>query len=139
VLVGNNEDVPFLPQAAMWFVPAGTNGYGRVCFGWDGRAQGGMNDQGLFIGWAVTPDSETSAWKRKLAWIRLGIEWVFPPKGGTPANSGRKASHKLRFPLNANASELVLANCATVDEAIAFGNKYYYLGNPIPGKPDRAS
>jgi hypothetical protein len=49
VLVGNNEDVPFLPQAAMWFVPDSTNGYGRVCFGWDSGAQGGMNDQGLFI------------------------------------------------------------------------------------------
>jgi hypothetical protein len=120
VLVGNNEDVPFLPQAAMWFIPGGTNGNGRACFGWDGFAQGGMNDQGLFIDWAVTPDSETWAWKRGLAWIRLGIEWVATPKNSPPVQFVKNDPRKLRLPLNGNASELLLANCATVDDAIAF-------------------
>jgi len=135
VLVGNNEDVPFFPQAAMWFVPASTNGYGRVCFGWNGFAQGGMNDQGLFIDWAVTPDSETRAWKRTLAWIRLGIEWVATPKNSPPVKFAKNDSHKLRLPLNGNASELLLANCATVDEAIAFAKRFEYPGNPVPGNP----
>jgi hypothetical protein len=135
VLVGNNEDVPFLPQAAMWFVPANTNGYGRVCFGWNGFAQGGMNDQGLFIDWAVTPESETRAWKRTLAWIRLGIEWVATPKNSPPVKFAQNDSHKLRLPLNGNASELLLANCATVDEAIAFAKRFKYPGNPVPGNP----
>lgn len=135
VLVGNNEDVPFLPQATMWFVPASTNGYGRVCFGWGGFAQGGMNDHSLFIDWAVTPDSETRAWKRTLAWIRLGIEWVTTSKNSPPVKFAKNDSQKLRLPLNGNASELLLANCATVDEAIAFAKRFKYPGNPVPGNP----
>jgi penicillin V acylase-like amidase (Ntn superfamily) len=135
VLVGNNEDVPFLPQAAMWFLPASTNGYGRVCFGWNSSAQGGMNDQGLFIDWAVTPDSETRAWKRALAWIRLGIDWVTTSKNSPPVKFAKNDSQTLNLPLYENSSELLLANCATVDEAIAFAKRFKYPGNPVPGNP----
>jgi hypothetical protein len=49
VLVGNNEDWKN-PNTKMWFIPAEDGEYGRVCFGFDNMfAQGGMNDQGLFI------------------------------------------------------------------------------------------
>lgn len=49
ILVGNNEDWKN-PKTKMWFIPAENGEYGRVCFGFDDMfAQGGMNDQGLFI------------------------------------------------------------------------------------------
>jgi hypothetical protein len=49
VLVGNNEDWKN-PKTKMWFIPSKNSEYGRVCFGFDDMfAQGGMNDQGLFI------------------------------------------------------------------------------------------
>jgi choloylglycine hydrolase len=51
VLVGNNEDWKNR-NTKMWFIPASGGNHGRVCFGFEhefGFAQGGMNDQGLFI------------------------------------------------------------------------------------------
>ena len=49
VLAGNNEDWQN-PKTKVRFVPASGDEFGRVCFGFDdGFAQGGMNDQGLFI------------------------------------------------------------------------------------------
>ncbi len=49
VLAGNNEDWRN-PKTKIWFVPASEGEYGRVCVGFDNMfAQGGMNDQGLFI------------------------------------------------------------------------------------------
>jgi tetratricopeptide (TPR) repeat protein len=49
VLAGNNEDWRN-PKTKIWFVPASDGKYGRVCVGFDNMfAQGGMNDQGLFI------------------------------------------------------------------------------------------
>ena len=51
VLIGNNEDWTD-PQTKMWFYPAAAGEYGRVCFGFSkdfGFAQGGINDQGLFL------------------------------------------------------------------------------------------
>jgi hypothetical protein len=49
VLAGNNEDWRN-PKTKIWFVPASEGEYGRVCVGFDDmHAQGGMNDQGLFI------------------------------------------------------------------------------------------
>jgi tetratricopeptide (TPR) repeat protein len=49
VLAGNNEDWKN-PKTKIWFVPASNGEYGRVCVGFDDMyAQGGMNDQGLFI------------------------------------------------------------------------------------------
>jgi penicillin V acylase-like amidase (Ntn superfamily) len=97
VLVGNNEDAPYSFPDKMWFVPAIGKAYARVCFGWYCFAQGGMNDQGLFIDWAVTP----SAGKSK------------PDKP----------------PFEGNIVERVLANCATVEEAVALFQKYAYPGN----------
>src|SRR3954454_13332178 len=55
VFFGNNEDSPHSYPSMMWFVPASSVAHGRVCFGWFSFAQGGMNDQGLAIDWAITP------------------------------------------------------------------------------------
>ncbi|HWX20912.1 MAG TPA: hypothetical protein VN578_13515 [Candidatus Binatia bacterium] len=98
VFAGDNEDVPFVPQAAMWFVPATEKWHGRVCFGWDSYAQGGMNDQGLFVGWAVTPYAGKPG----------------PIKGHLPGSD----------------ADNVLARCATVEEAMAYWDKYSYASNP---------
>jgi hypothetical protein len=97
VLVGNNEDAPYSFPDKMWFVPAIDRAHGRICFGWYCFAQGGMNDQGLFMDWAVTP------------------------------NAGKSKSDKP--PFEGNIVERVLANCATVEEAVALFQKYAYPGN----------
>lgn len=53
-LVGNNEDSQNRNSRA-WFLPAEGNKHGAVFFGYeDSWAQGGMNDQGLFLDWAST-------------------------------------------------------------------------------------
>src|SRR4030042_4164487 len=50
VLVGNNEDRNH-PKTIVTFLPASGGYYGRVIFGYDDMiVQGGMNDQGFFIG-----------------------------------------------------------------------------------------
>ncbi|HNX97466.1 MAG TPA: tetratricopeptide repeat protein [Candidatus Aminicenantes bacterium] len=65
VLVGNNEDHRN-PHGKIWFIPATGRSHGRVCWGFDAAfevAEGGMNDQGLFIdansvpetGWQADP------------------------------------------------------------------------------------
>jgi hypothetical protein len=49
MLGGNNEDY-FNPSTKVWFIPREEGSYGKVYFGFnDYRAQGGMNDQGLFF------------------------------------------------------------------------------------------
>jgi hypothetical protein len=49
MLGGNNEDSGE-PLTKVWFVPPGEDTYGLVFFGYGNyRAQGGMNDQGLFF------------------------------------------------------------------------------------------
>ena len=49
MLGGNNEDSGE-PLTKVWFVPPGEDTYGLVLFGYGNyRAQGGMNDQGLFF------------------------------------------------------------------------------------------
>jgi CubicO group peptidase (beta-lactamase class C family)/predicted O-methyltransferase YrrM len=67
VLAGNNEDRNH-PHTIVTFVPASGRYFGRVVFGYDdGFAQGGMNDQGLFIDgnalkptdWKGEPDKPT--------------------------------------------------------------------------------
>jgi hypothetical protein len=97
IFVGNNEDAPYSFPDKMWFVPASDRAHGRVCFGWYCFAQGGMNDQGLFMDWAVTP------------------------------NAGTNKSDKPSF--EGNIVERVLANCTTVEEAVALFQKYAYPGN----------
>src|SRR5438067_1585132 len=91
-LVGNNEDAPYSFPSMMWFVPAAPGVHGRVCFGWHSFAQGGMNDQGLAMDWAVTPAA------------------------------GAKVADKPEFV--GCVVERVLANCATVDDAIALFDKF---------------
>lgn len=82
----------------VWFVPAEDGRYGRYCFGTDENeriAEGGMNDQGLFIavnglnedtGWAANPDLPN--WESWEGWYETGV-----PDG-------------------------ILAKCRTVDEAV---------------------
>ncbi len=49
MLAGNNEDY-FNPLTKVWFIPGGEGFYGKVYFGFDDyRAQGGMNEKGLFF------------------------------------------------------------------------------------------
>ena len=95
VLVGNNEDWKSR-DTKLWFIPASEDEYGRVCFGFDrdfGFAQGGMNDQGLFIDAnALAP----TGWKAE---------------DGKPAFRGA-------------IMDRILAECATVEDAIAFFEKY---------------
>jgi hypothetical protein len=93
VLVGNNEDWKN-PKTKMWFIPAENNEYGRVCFGFDDMfAQGGMNDQGLFIDAnALGP----TGWKTE---------------EGKPSFRGE-------------IMDRILATCATIEDAIAFFEKY---------------
>jgi tetratricopeptide (TPR) repeat protein len=93
VLAGNNEDWKN-PKTKIWFIPASNGEHGRVCVGFDDMyAQGGMNDQGLFIdGNALGP----TGWK---------------PIEGKPTFDGE-------------LMDSILAKCGTVEEAIAFCNKY---------------
>jgi len=95
VLVGNNEDWKNR-KTKMWFIPASKGEYGRVCFGFDrdfGFAQGGMNDQGLFIDAnAIAPTD----WKST---------------EGKPTFTG-------------SLMDQILTECATVEDAVAFFEKY---------------
>ena len=93
VLVGNNEDWKN-PRTKMWFIPAKNGEYGRVCFGFDDMfAQGGMNDQGLFI--------DANA---------IGAT-------GWKAEEGKRQ-------FRGEIMDRILATCATVNDAIAFFEKY---------------
>ena len=62
-LVGANLDCAN-PFPRIWFVPAGSGQYGRYCYGTDQEekiAEGGVNDQGLFIGVnAIDQPTETA-------------------------------------------------------------------------------
>lgn len=102
VLVGNNEDWKYSTDVEVWFVSSTDKRYGRVCFGWNQlflfrQAQGGMNDQGLFFDWALCPKSKPP-------------EFSFKKKIAT-------------FSLPEN----LLAECSTVDEAIAWLKQYNIL------------
>jgi hypothetical protein len=55
ILAGNNEDSRE-PLTKVWFVPAKEGTFGHVLFGYANyRAQGGMNDQGLFFDFLSVP------------------------------------------------------------------------------------
>ena len=102
VLVGNNEDWKYSTDVEIWFVPSSGKTHGRVLFGWNQlfffrQAQGGMNDQGLFFDWALCPKSD-------------------PPKFSFNKNTAT-------FSL----SENLLAECATVDKAVAWLKQYNIL------------
>jgi tetratricopeptide (TPR) repeat protein len=97
VLAGNNEDWKN-PKTKIWFIPASNGEHGRVCVGFDNMfAQGGMNDQGLFI--------DANA---------LG------PTGWNPVE-GKPTFEE-------NLLDRILAECATVEEAIAFCDRYNIPG-----------
>lgn len=102
VLAGNNEDWNYSTDVKIWFVPPIGKNYGRVCFGWNQfiffpQAQGGMNDQGLFVDWALCPESNTPkfSFKKKIATFSL--------------------------------TDNLLAKCSTVDEAIGWLKQYNIL------------
>jgi tetratricopeptide (TPR) repeat protein len=97
VLAGNNEDWKN-PITKIWFIPASNGEYGRVCVGFDDMfAQGGMNDQGLFIDAnALGP----TGWK---------------PVEGKPTFQGELL-------------DSILAQCATVEDAIVLCDKYNIPG-----------
>ena len=97
VLAGNNEDWKN-PKTKAKFIPATTDEFGRVCFGFDdGYAQGGMNDQGLFIDAnAISPTDYKSS-----------------------PNKDNYSGPMIDY---------ILATCATVNVAIAFFEKYNTLG-----------
>jgi predicted choloylglycine hydrolase len=102
VLAGNNEDGNYLTDVEVWSVARSANGYGRICFGWKQllffrQAQGGMNDQGLFFDWASCPKSDPPRFS-----FKKRIAWF-------------------------SLSEKLLAECATVDEAIAWLKQYNIL------------
>jgi choloylglycine hydrolase len=102
VLVGNNEDWKYSTDVKIWFVSPIGKRFRRVCFGWNQlfffrQAQGGMNDQGLFFDWALCPESD-------------------PPKF-----TFRKKIATFSMPEN------LLAECAAVDEAIAWLKQYNIL------------
>jgi len=57
MLGGNNED-SIEPLPKIWFVPATEDTFGLVLFGYGNfRAQGGMNDQGLFFDFQTGPEA----------------------------------------------------------------------------------
>jgi len=102
VLVGNNEDWLYSTDVKVWFVPPTPKSYGRVCLGWKQllffkQAQGGMNDQGLFLDWALCPKSKIPrfSFKKKIATFSL------PDK--------------------------LLAECSTVEEGIKWLKHYTFL------------
>ena len=97
VLAGNNEDWKDR-FTSIWFIPATSDEYGRVCFGFGSsmrNPQGGMNEHGVFIDAnALSP----TGWKAE---------------EGKPNFFGNMMDH-------------VLAHCANVESAIAFFKKYNF-------------
>jgi len=96
-LTGNNEDHND-PFAKIWIIPASKNEFGRICFGFERPGEGGMNDQGLFI--------DANALSFETGWV--------PDlnKPSLPNLEGR------------NMLDLILAQCATVDDVVAFFKKW---------------
>ena len=105
-LAANNLDCRNV-LARIWFVPPSQGQHGRYCFGTDANeriAEGGMNDQGLFIGvnallqdtgWEPNPDLPD--WEQWEGWYESGV-----PDG-------------------------ILAKCSTVGEALAVFERYNLL------------
>jgi hypothetical protein len=91
----------------VWFVPPTEDQYGRYCFGTDEKqriAEGGANDQGLFIG--VNALDEDTGWQRNPE-LPDWEEWDGWYESGVPDG--------------------ILAKCATVDEAVAVFERYNLL------------
>lgn len=60
VLGGGNEDQGAFPARA-WFIPASDGKHGRLCLGFEGVVESGMNDQGLFYDSLSAPDIDVAA------------------------------------------------------------------------------
>ncbi|MCF7824949.1 MAG: linear amide C-N hydrolase [Candidatus Marinimicrobia bacterium] len=103
VLIANNLDYSnCFPR--MWIVPATGDQYGRLCFGFDSTytiAEGGMNDQGLYI--SVNALDEESGWKSDPT-LKDWETWEGWYTSGVPDG--------------------ILAKCATVEEAIKIFQSY---------------
>ena len=92
-LFGNNEDYNL--AANIWFNPGKDAEYGRITFGWDnGWSQGGMNETGLVYDWAATNSQG----------------WIYSDQKAADCNYITRGSKQI--------CELMMATCATVDEAV---------------------
>lgn len=90
----NNEDCD-VPKHRIWFVPAGKKRYGCAYVGGRNQwAQGGLNSKGLAFDWAA-------GWNEK---------W-------TQRNQKKKKTR-------GNPAQRMLETCSTVDEAVAFFQRY---------------
>lgn len=58
IYVANNEDYWYDVKAYIQIEPASKKEFARLWYGWDGFAQGGVNEHGLFFDAAVTPKQE---------------------------------------------------------------------------------
>lgn len=56
IYVANNEDDWYDVDAYIQIIPSSKKQYGRLWYGWNNFAQGGINSAGLFFDGAVTPD-----------------------------------------------------------------------------------
>jgi len=59
VLGGGNEDQGAFPARA-WFISASEGKYGRLCLGFEGVVESGMNDQGLFYDSLSAPEIDVA-------------------------------------------------------------------------------
>jgi len=99
VLVGNNEDSK-IPYTRVWFIPAESERFGRVYFGYDNWSpQGGMNDQGLFFDYFSVKKLEI-----------------------------KQSREKPRFP--GPFTDTMMAKCATVGDVLEMLSKYSLKWNP---------
>jgi len=58
IYVANNEDYWYDVEAYIQILPSSGKKLGRLWYGWDNFAQGGINEAGLFFDGAVTPEQE---------------------------------------------------------------------------------
>lgn len=95
VFVGNNED-GCSPNPKYRIIPGTHENYGKIIFSFDNNwGQGGMNEKGLFFDWIYQSDEESTWQEDPLKKNYLG-----------------------------NLSEKILADCASVDEALAYYEEY---------------
>ncbi len=99
VFVGNNEDW-YIPHTKYRIIEGKEKEYGRIVFSYSNNwGQGGMNEKGLFFDWLLISE-EPNNWKRD----------------------------SLKKDVNGNLSERILAECATVEEALKYYERYNESG-----------
>ncbi|GMV94689.1 MAG: hypothetical protein AMXMBFR82_44670 [Candidatus Hydrogenedentota bacterium] len=94
VLAGNNEDYYLDAKPLMWVMPAKKEDHGRICFGFD---------EGMFSRFAQGGVNDAG----------LFFDAAVTPPGPEPSRNG-----KIKAP--SNMGDRMLADCATVEEAIAW-------------------